>query len=916
MSKPERVGKLRGFENSPLKRKEVHTLGLLEHISLQKQADTLIRRLPQLSGILPVLRDVFQILETNTQLEKLTDFPGQLGEVAMVASDTWWANYASSIAGSVEGTKKIVMKVLGIGNEVMSGGPQPSGSYWERFLHDESISNNDVKITGSDGVHVQEIVVDGENISPGLVLKQAAVQVSIEALANISAYATEERSEIIPRTGRIEDRVQAKKNAQATLDHMKTLCTSDFEGCNSFDEVQARARENWTDNEPVQIVRPDGFYILKKKEDFLSLTQSEIQEMMTGNRENIGPYLSVAELDTDRPAIRYFDILGLSHINQSLTLDYQTHDMTPWYDNENVPLNDRKLSISPGAIGFKVRLMGAGGEKDYIDVTVDTLMSLPVDQLERQLQNCSEKPDWIQRDEYELAQMKDEPPLIVLSLSDGNKKSSIYEHRAADGKALAHLVFNTKTKTIELMYSHGPDDGTEAKAIALAGGYAVGTKEEEITDDFFIYPTKRKDDSLQRVEGKIRRAFGEPTPYKDKQRTLDSLSLGDVVSLRKISYSKLDTRRKNINDAFQKPLSNVLIRTLEEFGITDPKEQDALASILTPGLGMSNLISFVSEKVFGKTSVCVQPLIKKHRLSLALAPYIRDLIVKLKLTDPKFNLEETRSKEDYPEDVRDLQSKLIAATHQTNLFAKLSLGHIQILYLAAHGWRGLAEKLTGWVQKDLVEPTLVRAQISTLGGTTEKGFAKVINPRTKRPPSVKSFITALSGEKYLTASIGLEGNALSFRTRITPELMDHAIDKHGAVIKQGIDIDYYRLQNSHNMEKVVEKMCPEGMSREAFRENMRKQSGIFERRKSQYPHLDNSELIVQSQLSCKPQEWTDKAQYLQALILVALEDKIDGFVADLDAMTKNLESIATTPEFILTPEKARGLEERSIHGIS
>jgi hypothetical protein len=86
--------------------------------------------------------------------------------------------------------------------------------------------------------------------------------------------------------------------------------------------------------------------------------------------------------------------------------------------------------------------------------------------------------------------------------------------------------------------------------------------------------------------------------------------------------------------------------------------------------------------------------------------------------------------------------------------------------------------------------------------------------------------------------------------------------------------------------------------------------------KSQYPHLDNSELIVQSQLSSTPQEWEDKAQYLQALILVAIEDKIDGFVADLDNMTKNLESIATTPEFNLTPAKANEIEERSIQGVS
>lgn len=916
MSKPEREGKLKCFEQSPLKKNEVHTLGLLEHISLQQQADVLLERLPQLKWILPVLRDVFQILETDTPLKKLTDFPGQLGEVAMIASDTWWANFASSIAGSVKKTKKIVIDTLSIGNEVMSGGPQPSGSFWERFLHDESISNNDVKITGVDGVHVQEIIVDGENISPGLVLKQAAVQVSIEALANISAYATEERSEIIPRTGRIGNRVEAKKNAQATLNHIKTLCTPCFEGCNSFDEVQARARENWAVGESVQIVRPDGFYILKKKEDFLSLTQREIQEMMMGNKESATTYLPVVELDADSPAIRYFDILGLSHINQSLTLDYQTHDMTPWYDNENIGLNDRKLSISLGAIGFKVRLMGTGGENDYIDTTIDTLMTLSEDQLERQLQHCSEKPDWVKRDEYALAQIKDEPPLIVLSLSDGNKKNSIYEHRAADGKALAHLAFNTRTKTIELMCSHGPDDGTEAKAIALATGYAVGTKEEEIVDGFFVYPTKRKDDRLHRVGGHIRRALGEPTPYKDKQRALDSLGLGDVVSLRKVNFSELDKRRKNINKAFQKPLSEVLIKTLAEFGITDPKEQDVLASILTPGLGMSNLISFVSEKVFGKTSVCVQPLIKKHRLSLALAPYIRELIVRLKLTDPTFSLEETRGKISYQEDVRDLQTKLIAATHQTNLFAKLSLGHIQILYLAAHGWRDWAKKLTWLVQPELVEPTLVRAQISTLGGTTEKGFAKVINPRTKRPPSVKSFITALSGEEHLIASIGLEGNALSFRTRITPELMDYAVDGRGVVIKQGINIDYYRLQNSTNMNKVVEKMCPEGMSREAFRENMRKQSEIFERRKSQYPHLDNSELITQSQLACTSKEWADNAQFLQALILVALEDKIDGFVADLDNMTKNLESIASTPEFILTPEKASILEDQSIQGVS
>ncbi len=531
-------------------------------------------------------------------------------------------------------------------------------------------------------------------------------------------------------------------------------------------------------------------------------------------------------------------------VTEALSLDSQNHDMSIWIENGVV--HDRKLLFNNSEMNFKVRVMNKDGK--YFDETINKILSFN----QAELDNYLAHPESYKDDPTTFIHNGDDPPMFVLSISDGDKTSEIYKKRADEGRAFAHLVFDNSSKTLEIMHSHGPVDGAEAKAMAFAVGKVVGTKNEEIKKGYFIYPAKDK-----------------------KSEAVDELGLTDIVSFRKLDFDKIKPHIKTINDYFQEPLKKALKEILKSDGMKFNDEQiNILINLLTPPFGISHLVSFLSESEFGgKSTICVQPINSEYRLSLALAPNVASMVKKL--IDPNFLPEKNRGLID------EIKMKLLEATKQTNFYANLGLGHISKLYLAAQNHRSFARVGASALAPDLGNATDIYSQISSLGANTDKKFEGVY---------LHSFVSALSGEKHLSTSIGLEGNTISFRNKLTPELFDN--------LMIGFKIEDINTPTSIN---IVEQLLLE------FNKNIKKprepaknvynfQMSLFRRFNDLISKTKNGKIkpskVLKDHLDKvkknHPNEYQRELFFIKAITIIALENKIDGFTGNLEILAKNI----------------------------
>lgn len=893
------------------------TMDLIKYVINPDNTDVIVKTVPHLEPIIKVLNHFKVTQDSSTTTRTISDFT----QKTKLLDDAYWTNtFAKLIAGDSQEFKSYIIGIIKRGDRWW-GGEKAAGGFWLNKLIDECKSELATKITEEEGVHCQDIAVFDEKMSPAFALQQGLAQLSLEMLGNISMHAGEEydfsqstAEGRIPRKSAPAERRALMKEADKLLDKMKEQSSPRFAACNGLEGIKEKLGIDSPEKiVRVRILRSDGIYKLislstnTRKEDIIGLFEADDPKTSESDHPSMWHKAEYPEdLDPSIPTLRHFDVLGYSHITEPLTVDKHTHDMSIWFEKKKVwkglkkesigVIKDRKLDFKDGKMGFKVRLLNENGT--YYDTTVDKVLRMDSEKLQRTLEDVQGKSsDIIDKT------VAEEPPMFVLSLSHGNKNSPIYKQRADNGRAFAHLVFNTQNRTIEIMHSHGPVDGDEAKRMALAVGYAVGTREEKVSDDFFVYPSQKKEATgldLKMINLLTRIKSYQPLNRDQNQEMINELGIEDVVSFRTIDFSGkkhgIKSKLDIINEAFQKPTSDLLKRALKQIGITNPDQLKIIINILTPPLGISNILSFASEEMFGKTAVCVQPIRKPHRLSLALVP------------DMKLLLKELIKKENFSPAVfqkhmKDFQDKLLAAALQTNLFSKLSIGHLQTLYLATQGWRGLASYGTKVFQEKVEAATRVHAQVSAIGKTSEisdkaegNGFGywtegpnptfyPYVNPRTGKPPTIRSFITALSGEPYLSTSIGLVGESLSFRNKMTPELFD------------SLDFDW-RHFSPRNIQKTFIK-GDSGMTWDDFYSGM---TGISEFMKKIYPEeviegkvwpgLNNTKLLKEVLAISRDMEKDKKI--LRIMTTIALQDKLDKYVENLNVIAHNMAGVLSS----------------------
>ncbi len=901
---------------------------LLSLISHKEYANIIVKHLPHLSDEIAMLSyfNINPIGESRLTLISPSE------KKRLMGNRLWWG-HLSRLAGDDKDAKTAVIHGIQLG-DIFMGGKKAPGSYWLNMVADEAKSNNVVKITDVDGVHIHEIAVYDKPNKPresyAKKLQRGLAQLGVEMVANLAERATDdhdfsgaEQDKRIPRTGTMREREEVKINAQQLLVQIKQYSTSYYEGCRDFDEVvqKIKTHPTWKDAPYVRVMRKDGKSIRIESDRLEGWGPKKFIEIM--ELTSAGEFLESNEEQKDDsiPTLRYFDVLGLSHVSKPLTTEQHTHDMSVWIgaDNGVGKVFDRKLPMRKGKMGFKVRLFSQDkhtGEPVYFDTTIDRILEMDAAELEQVLDNPHLLRNLIDS-KNDLAGIAGEPPMFMVSINDSensNTRTAMYKYRADRGRAVSHLIFNKKKNTIEIHSSHGPVDGVEAKWMALAAGYSVGTREENVQDSVYEMPhhlsltggLKKKKSTKDEVLQKLS-SFFRPPGEKEQRAAVDDLMFHDVVSVRQIDFGKyFKPFLKTINSKFQSSLRNKLNVALEEINrqmkksgsrflneIQEISESDkeALIDLLTPEFGISNVLSFASEAVFGKTAVCVQPLRKEHRLSLALTPHVGELVHFL--STPK------RTPAEFEPYLRELETKMMEATHQTNLFSKLSIGHIQMLYLAAQGWRKGAEKATTWLQQPLVEATRIRAQVSALGPNTEKKFTH-ISPFTGEVPSTYSFTSALSGEQYLHTSIAFEGSSISFRQRLTPELFNSfSLDTRKDLI------------NRKATRLVLDRIFGNGESseqkkHEALMAALDAQNALITYKfKRINEDLNNSQALVRFMES---KDWKRYSDGMKLLTLIMMEEKIEDYMHTARNFVQHTASSFTlSKETRITPEMAQNI---------
>jgi hypothetical protein len=923
------------------------TKQLLGLISQKEYADIVLRHLPHLDDEIAMLK--YFDMSPDDQKKQIADASRQTligsSEKAKMMGDQLWWGHLARIAGDDRDARSAVINGIQMG-DIFMGGQKAPGGYWLNMEADEAKSENPVKITGVDGVHMHEIAVydkpDEERESYAKKLQRGLAQLGMEMVANIADRATDDhdfsgadKEKRIPRTGTMQEREVVKQNAQTLLAQMMGYSTATYAGCRNLDEVVTFINndDRWKGAKEVRIVRKDGTTIRLQRDKLDWSGPQKLIDFMTneslvaalhrqhdqpdGREHDMRLEESVERDDNSIPTLRYFDVLGLSHVGKPLTAHQHTHDMSVWVGAEagEGKVFDRKLPFRNGKMGFKVRLLSdKGGKAGYVDTTIDRILELDPETLQKyiedptQLRNITEKND-------DLAGIEGEPPMFILSCNDSensNTYTSTYKYRADRGRAVTHLIYNQKKNTVEMHSSHGSVDGVEAKWMALAAGYSIGTRDEKVQDSVYEMPEHRsllgKLKKRGRVENAIHRLRSWILPPNEEEQiaAVDDLMYHDVVSFRQINFKKdFKEHLVSINESFQGHLKDNLKKAIRDINtvlrekqhntpgaitaITE-EDQQILIDILTPEFGISNVLSAASEYVFGKTAVCVQPIRKEHRLSLALTPHIAEL-VKILVT-PGLTPKEFKTH------VKELEIKMMEATHQTNLFSKLSIGHIQMLYLAAQNWRRVAEKATTWLQQPLVEATRIRAQVSALGANFEKEFTEV-SPFSGKVPTTYSFTSALSGEKHLHTSIAFEGSSISFRQKLTPELFNS-----------------FSLDNKENFihrpatRLVLDRIFGNGdgaeqKKHEALMSALDAQEALIETKfKRLNEDLNNSQALARLMES---QDWEKHRNGMQLYTLILMEEKIDEYMETAKTFVARIDASLRPPSSHVTAERAKDI---------